>query len=81
MLNPRIECRTDNRSLYDAAYSMTALLDKRLRIDISIIREALQKKEIEKVTWIPKSDQIADCLTKHGAPSDKILQMIHWSCI
>ena len=45
MINPRIECRTDNRSLYEAAYSMTALLDKRLRIDIAIIREALQRKK------------------------------------
>ena len=81
MKHTRIECRTDSYSLYEAVYSTTSLLDKRLRIDIAIMREALDKKEIEKVTWIPKSRQMADCLTKHGASSEKLLDTIGGSKI
>ena len=40
------ELFTDNKSLTDAAYSTTAVEEKRMRIDIAAIREAVQKKEI-----------------------------------
>ena len=68
------ECFTDSKSLYEASYSMTNLLDKRLRIDIAIIREMLEKKEIEKVNWIPTKEQLADCLTKRGSNPLLLLQ-------
>ena len=59
-----IKCRTDNHSLYDAVNSITSLTDKRLRVDIVIVREMLCKGELEKVIWIPKENQLADCLQK-----------------
>ena len=44
-----IECRTDTYLLYKAVHSMTAAIDRRLRVDIAIVREMLAKLEIEKL--------------------------------
>ena len=41
--------------------------ERRLRVDLSIIKEMLAKEELLQLSWIPSSDQLADCLTKNGA--------------
>ena len=69
-------CKTDNAAEYDSAYSSTQILDKRLRIETAIIREMLEKKIVHKLEWIPTAVQIADCLTKRGVSSSKVLDQI-----
>ena len=71
--NIPIICKTDNSSLFDAAHSTTQIQDKRLRIEMSILREMLNKSELKSMRWIPTDLQIADSLTKKGVPSFKIL--------
>ena len=71
--NIPIVCSTDNKSLYDSAYTSTQILDKRLRIETAIIREMLDQGVIHQLKWIPTSQQIADGLTKRGVPAPKIL--------
>ena len=71
--NIPIICKTDNSSLFDAAHSTTQIQDKRLRIEMSILREMLNKSELKSMKWIPTDIQIADSLTKKGVPSFKIL--------
>ena len=73
---PYIECRTDSRSLTENLQSLKPLEDKRLRVDIAVIREMLRKGELKRVTWIAKEHQLADPLTKKGASCQKLLQMI-----
>lgn len=72
----RISCFTDNKSLHQSVYSTTVLKDKRLQVDLAVLREMLFKTEIESVKWIDTSAQLADCLTKDGANSDKLLQVL-----
>ena len=43
---------------------------------MAILREMLNKKELENIVWIPTDVQIADSLTKKGVPSFKILGYI-----
>ena len=74
--NIKIICKTDNSCLYDAVHSTTQILDKRLRIEMAILREMIDRKEIERISWIPTDTQIADALTKKGVPSFKILGYI-----
>ena len=62
--------------MYECVHSSTQALDKRLRIEISILREMLRKKEIDEITWIPTNCQIADFLTKRGVPSYEILSKV-----
>ena len=66
---------TDNQSLYDAAHSMKQTLEKRLLVDISSIREMIERNEI-KVTWIGKEKQLSDILTKAGVSSKGLLSIL-----
>ena len=68
----RINCVTDNKSLYDALKSSKQVEDKRLRIDISVMDDLLAKKEVDRVLWVSGRDQLADALTKKGVATDKL---------
>ena len=46
-------------------------LEKRLLVDISEIREMIERNEIN-ITWIEKTKQIYDIITKAGASPDII---------
>ena len=72
-----ILCYTDSKQLYDATYSLRSIEDKRLRIDIAVIREMITKKEINQIIRIPSEDQLADCLTKLGASSSKLVTLLN----
>ena len=69
-----ITCKTDNSGVYSSVYSSTQILDKRLRIEMAILRELLEKREINTLQWVPTDYQIADSLTKGGVPSSKVLE-------
>ena len=49
---------------------------KRLRIEIAILKEMIQRKEIAKVSWVPTAQQISNCLTKGGANAQSLLETI-----
>lgn len=68
----KIYCYVDNKSLVDALYSCRNIEDRRLRIDIAVLKDMLEKKEITEVSWIDKSQQLADCLTKKGASVERL---------
>ena len=68
-----IECKTDSRAAYQAAYSSTQILDKRLRIETAIVREMLERGTLATLDWVPTDEQLADCLTKRGVMPTKIL--------
>ena len=69
-------CYTDSHSLHDAVYSLEAVQDKRLYIDMAIQKQAVEKKEITAIKWINKTFQLADSLNKRGASSEKLLDVI-----
>ena len=72
--NIKITYKTDNSCLYNTVYSTTQILDKRLRIEMAILREMVDREEIAEISWIPTYKLIKDGLTKKGVPSFKILQ-------
>ena len=69
----------DSKSLKDAIYSSKTLEDKRLKIDICVLRDYLNNKELNDVCWVDTSQQLADPLTKMGANTAKILQVMEGS--
>ena len=75
-LKDKIFCKTDSSCLYDLVHSSTQILDKRLRIEMAISREMIERKEIAEIFWSPIDVQIADSLTKKGVPSFEILGFI-----
>ena len=67
-----IKCITDSKSLHGTVYSSKEVTEKRLKIELSTIRESLEKGEIESVLWVNSKDQLVGCLTKEGASREKI---------
>ena len=66
---------TDNKSLYDALNTSNLLLDKRLRVDISALREMNDRGEVS-YHWVESSQQLADVLTKRGASKRKLFGVL-----
>ena len=50
--------------------------EQRLCMEIAILREMLERKEIAEISWVPTNTQIAHSLTKKGVPLFKILGFI-----
>ena len=66
----------DNRSVVDAAHSSTAVKDKRLQIDISILRDIIDQREIHELRWVETGLQVANSLTKNGCSTQYLLDII-----
>lgn len=73
---PPLICVTDNHSLFDALKSTKQVSEKRLRLEISSIKELMQSKKIKKVLWSDTKTQLADCLTKKGASALMLLKVL-----
>ena len=72
---PKIICYIDNASLFETLKTSRSTSDRRLRVDIARLRDMTEKEEIE-VRWVPGCNQIADPLTKNGASSELLLDIL-----
>ena len=59
------EAITDCRSLFDSVNSTKLCTEKTLRLDIEMLKEMQERKEIE-LKWTESEHQLADVLTKKG---------------
>ena len=66
---------TDNKSTLDTINSSTSVSDKKLRLEIALLRETQERKEVE-IMKVPGKDNISDVLTKRGASSKSLLLAI-----
>ena len=65
----------DNKNLVTTVHSSTNLEEKRLIIDVSILRDLLRQGELTAFKWIETKHQLANSLTKQGA-SDQLLTTV-----
>ena len=77
---PPVQCYTDNRSLTDTLVTTRVISDRRLRVDVARLREMVAEKEIC-VNWVNGKSQVADALTKRGASSVSLIEVLNSSCI
>ena len=70
-----VEGVTDNYSLFEAAHTTTAATEKRMRIELTILRETITQQEFS-LKWIDSPNQLADSLTKKGSDPRKLLRRI-----
>ena len=68
-----ITAYVDNKGLVNAVYSTCMVDEKRLRLDVAAIKESLTNGDVKEIKWCLGSDQLANCMTKRGAGSDKLL--------
>ena len=55
---------TDSRSAFHVATTLVRTREKRLMLDVHLLREAYEKREITQINWISGDCNIADPLTK-----------------
>ena len=55
---------TDSRSAFHILTTLITTKEKRLMLDVHLMREAYERREITRVSWISSSCNISDCLTK-----------------
>ena len=67
----------DNRNLVNAVHSSTNLEDKRLIIDISILRDMINQQDLSEFLWVSTEWQLADVLTKHGVSNKLLLSVFN----
>ena len=68
--------KTDSQSLVDSVHSSKTFEDNRVKVDICVLRDYLRLGEVQQIVWVDTKDQLADCLTKSGAPSQKLLDAL-----
>lgn len=71
-----ITCVTENHSLADALKSTKSVSEKRLRLEMSSIKELIRTQKVERVLWQNIKEQLADCLTKKGASALQLLKAL-----
>ena len=71
-----IDAVVDNRSVVEAIHSTKFVDDKYLRINIAAIKESIQTGQVRSVRWCPGSIQLANVLTKRGAQSRLLLDIL-----
>ena len=67
----------DNKSLEVNLRSTSSVEDKRLRRDLSMIKQMIDRKEIQTVRWVDGKLQLADTLTKKEVNAHKLLSVLH----
>ena len=66
-----IRLMLDNKSLFDNVHSVKNVSEKRLRIDIAIIKELVSEDRLV-LEWVKTTCQLADALTKKGVNPAKL---------
>ena len=74
--NLPIVCVTDNHSLLDAVKSTKCVTEKRLRLEISSIKELMHSRAVQQIMWLPTKEQLANCLTKTGTSALSLLRAL-----
>ena len=67
----------DNRNLVDCVKTCTSVEDKRLLIDIAVLRDMVSCKEVSEVKWILTDKQLSNCLTKQGASTQSLVHVLN----
>ena len=70
-------CYTDNKSRVNTINSNKTLTGKRyLQVDICIIREIIDKREVNQIAWCDSRSRLTGCLTKVGVSRNKLMHII-----
>ena len=62
--------------MIDSVHSTKTLKEKRLKVDVCIIREMLEKNEISSINWCASEKQLADCFTKATSSPNKLISVL-----
>ena len=71
-----VEAKTDSKTLYDTLKSTKQVEEKSICHLVAWIKQQIEENVIQKVTWVPNKEMVADVFTKAGIRTDLILSII-----
>ena len=66
----------DSKSLYDSLVSLNMVMEKRLLIDLRVLRESYERRELADVFWIPAPQNPADGMMKPPSKANGMLNRL-----
>ena len=81
MMNTRIETRvfTDSRPLLESLGSSGQVEEKSLRQSVAALKQNLEDAEIDRFSWIPGTEIVADIFTKQGSVRESLEEIVTWN--
>jgi hypothetical protein len=74
-------CIVDSRTVYNAVVRMGAVTEKRLAVDIAVLREAHLFREMEQLFWVPSDQTGADAMTKFDVSNKVFEALVFKNCL
>ena len=71
---------TDSLSLFDVITKASTTVEKRLMIDLEVVKMAYQQNEMQQMGFIRSEHNIADCLTKSNS-NDALVKTLKFAKI
>ena len=71
-----VRAATDNKSLWENLNNTRPCDEKLLRNSIALVKEMVEKSEVQEVDWVATTDMLADTLTKKGGNAGWIKSVI-----
>ena len=75
-VSAKITAYVDNKGLVENVYSTSLVEDRRLILDLAVIKQMLNKNEVENVIWVQGSDMLANVMTKRTADGTGLLKVM-----
>ena len=78
LLNTEIKTRlfTDSRPLLESIGSSGQVEEKTLRQSVASLKQNLEDAEVERFSWIPGNEIVADVFTKQGSDRDSLEEIM-----
>ena len=67
--------KIDSKTLEKAIVSTTEISNRKLRIDLAVIKKALEMGEVVEVRWVESEKQVADGRTRGSVGGNIFLQL------
>ena len=71
-----VKAATDNKSLWENLNNTRQCDEKLLRNSIALVKEMVEKTEVQSIDWVETSEMLADSLTKKGGNDGWIKSVI-----
>ena len=78
LLNTEVKARlfTDSRPLLESLGSSSQVEEKTLRQSIAALKQNLEDAEVDRFSWIPGNEIVADVFTKQGSDRDSLEEIM-----
>ena len=78
LLNTRIETKmfTDSKPLLESIGSSGQVEEKSLRQSVASLKQNLEDADVDRFSWIPGSEIVADALMKQGPPRESLEEIV-----